>query len=172
MRLIPLSVAAALALTACDAKNVERGAKGVERDARDANYAVVQNEDAAMNAAMAKAKETFPDFVTALRSRNPAHRDFAVKKPYATPGGIDEHMWIDNIREVAGGFEGTIANEPNDTRLVKYGQEVRFTPAEISDWKYVDGDLLVGGFTIRYFFERMSPEEKEALEKEAGFRIR
>lgn len=49
---------------------------------------------------------------------------------------------------------------------------VRFTPTEISDWKYVDGDLLVGGYTIRYFFERMSPEEKAALEKEAGFRVR
>ncbi|MFL5381755.1 MAG: DUF2314 domain-containing protein [Longimicrobiaceae bacterium] len=165
MRLIPLLVVAAAVLAACDAKRVER-------DARDPNYTYVGDEDAAMNAAMARAKATFSDFVTALRSGNPAYRDFAVKKPYATPAGGGEHMWIENIREVAGGFEGTIANDANDTRLVKYGDTVRFTPAEITDWKYVDGDLLVGGYTIRYFVERMSPEEKAALEKEAGFRVR
>jgi len=165
MRLILVSIAAAAALTAC-------GAKGLERDARDPNYTLVQDEDAAMNAAIARAKATFPDFVTALRSGNPAYHDFAVKKPYATPDGGVEHMWIESIREVAGGFEGTIANDANDTRLVEYGQQVRFAPAEVSDWKYVNGDLLVGGYTIRYFVERMSPDEKQALEKEAGFRIR
>lgn len=150
---------------ACDSRNIKR-------DERDPNYARVTDADSAMNAAIAKAKASFPDFVAALRNPKPAYRDFGVKKPYATPGGGEEHMWIEDIKQLDRGFEGTIANDANDTRLVKIGQRVSFSAAEISDWKYVDGDLLVGGFTIRYFVDRMTPEEKMALEKEAGFRIR
>jgi uncharacterized protein YegJ (DUF2314 family) len=41
--------------------------------------------------------------------------------------------------------------------------------SEISDWKFIDGKRLVGGYTIRYFYERMSPKEREDFLKEAGF---
>ena len=146
--------------------------KSIKRDARDSNYARVTDDDGAMNAAIAKAKATFPQFVSALRSQKATFRDFGVKKPYATPSGGYEHMWIDEIKEADGAFEGVIANDAYDTRLVKIGQRVGFSESEISDWKYVDGDALVGGFTIRYFVERMTPEEKRAIEKEAGFQIR
>jgi uncharacterized protein YegJ (DUF2314 family) len=144
----------------------------LKRDARDSNYVRVTDEDAAMNAAIAKAKSTFPEFVAALRSQNPSHRDFGVKKPYATPSGGHEHMWIEEIKEVNDAFEGVIANDANDTLLVKNGQRVRFSGTEISDWKYVDTDFLVGGYTIRYFVDRMTPEEKKALEEQAGFKVR
>lgn len=146
--------------------------QGNERDSRDSHYVHVKSDDAEMNAAIAQAKATFPQFVSALREKKPSCRDFGVKKPYATPSGGQEHMWIDDVAEVDDAFEGTIVNEAYDTIEVRNGQRVRFSAAEISDWKYVDGNVLVGGFTIRYFVNRMSPEEKKALEKEIGCEIR
>jgi uncharacterized protein YegJ (DUF2314 family) len=144
----------------------------ISRDSRDSNYARVTEKDADMNAAIAKAKATFSQFQSALREGKPSCTDFGVKKPYPTPSGGHEHMWIEDVKEVEGGFEGVIANDANDTRVVKNGQKVRFSASEISDWKYVDGGFLVGGYTIRYFTDRMSPEEKRALEKDAGFKIK
>ena len=54
-------------------------------------------------------------------------------------------------------------------REIKIGQKVSLNISEISDWKYIDGKKLVGGYTIRYFYERMSPKEREDFLKEAGF---
>lgn len=144
----------------------------LDRDEKDANYVHVKEDDAAMNAAIARAKATFPQFVAALKSPKPSYRGFGVKKPYATPSGGQEHMWIEDVKESNGAFEGTIANDAYDTLLVKNGQRVRFAADEISDWKYLDNNVLVGGFTIRYFVDRMSQKEKQELEKEAGFQIR
>ena len=152
-------------LPGCDSRDLDR-------DRSDANYVHVKEDDAAMNAAIAQAKATFPRFVSALRSPKPSDRDFGVKKPYATPSGGHEHMWIEDVKESNGAFEGIIANDAYDTLLVKNGQRVRFTADEISDWKYIDNNVLVGGFTIRYFVDRMSEQEKKAMEKEVGFQIR
>ena len=144
----------------------------LDRESLDSNYARVSQSDESMNAAIVKAKTTLPQFIEALHHAKPSYRDFAVKKPYATPNGSEEHMWIANLKESNGVFEGTINNDAYDTRLVKYGDTVRFPIDQISDWKYIDGESLVGGFTIRYFFDRMSPEEKKALEEEGGYKIR
>jgi len=163
--ILPFLIVLLAPLIGCNPKNIDR-------DARDKNFTHVKSEDAEMNAAIAEANATFPKFLSALRDRKPTCRDFGVKKPYATPGGGNEHIWIADINELDGEFEGTISNDAYETKLVKNGQRVRFSASEISDWKYVDADVLVGGFTIRYFVNRMTPEEKDALEKEVGFRIK
>lgn len=121
--------------------------------------------------AIARARATFPEFVQALRRRHPAHPYFSVRRPYATPDGGREHLWIEDVREIAGGFEGTLAVEPDDTRLVTPGQRPRFTVQEISDWLYLEDDRLVGGYTIRYVTDRMTPEDKRRFEQESGFRV-
>jgi uncharacterized protein YegJ (DUF2314 family) len=124
-----------------------------------------------MNAAIEKAKSTVDEFVQAFRAQKPGTKDFYVKKPYRTPSGGIEHMWIDVLEEHQGVLRGRIANEAEETREVKLGQKVSLNTADISDWKYQDGNKLIGGFTIRYFVERMSPTEREAFLKEAGFEL-
>ena len=54
---------------------------------------------------------------------------------------------------------------------MKNGDSVSLNITEISDWKYQDGKKLVGGYTIRYFVDRMSPKEKAEFLKEAGFEL-
>jgi len=78
-------------------------------------------------------------------------------------------MWIKVLEENNGVFNGVVANEAEETREVKMDQKVSLNISEISDWKYIDGKKLVGGYTIRYFYERMSPKEREDFLKEAGF---
>ena len=80
-------------------------------------------------------------------------------------------MWIAVLNEENGVIKGRIANEAEETREVKMGQTVSLKISEISDWKYQDGNKLVGGYTIRYFVERMSPKERQAFLKDAGFEL-
>jgi uncharacterized protein YegJ (DUF2314 family) len=137
----------------------------------DKNFTHVQGDDAAMNAAIEKAKQTSGEFLEAVRHPKPSYSGFSVKKPYpAVPSSV-EHMWISQVREVGDHLEGVVANEAYETKAVKLGDEVSFKLEEISDWKFLDGNRLRGGFTIRYFYDRMSPAEKNAFQRESGFVI-
>ena len=136
-----------------------------------ANYVHVKDDDAAMEAAVNKARETVDQFITAFREQKPGTKNFFVKKPYPTPSGSSEHMWIEVRAEGNGAFNGTIANDAEETQQVKLGQKVLVKTNEISDWKYEDGKKLIGGYTIRYFVDKMSTAEREAFLKESGFEL-
>ncbi len=135
----------------------------------DRNFTHVESSDAAMNAAIATAKATSGKFLEALRNPKPSYRDFFVKKPYAAQDNAQEHMWIGDLCEVDGHLEGTIANEAYETKEVRYGQAVKVKLDEISDWKYLDGNRLIGGYTIRYFYDRMNKEDKSSFLRDVGF---
>jgi uncharacterized protein YegJ (DUF2314 family) len=64
-----------------------------------------------MNAAIEKAKATSGDFINAFHAQSAGTSGFFVKKPYATPDGSVEHMWIEVSGENNGVVEGTIAND-------------------------------------------------------------
>src|SRR5262249_8516065 len=110
-------------------------------------------------------------FLAAFRAQQPGTSEFYVKKPYRTPSGGVEHMWIAVSSEQNGELKGRIANDAEDTREVTMGQPVSLKISEISDWKYQKGKKLIGGFTIRYFVDKMSPKEREAFLKDAGFEL-
>ncbi|MDB6108520.1 MAG: lipoprotein of unknown function [Pedosphaera sp.] len=144
---------------------------GCSRNKEGSNYAQVESEDVAMNAAITKAQATTGDFTRAFHEQKAGTKDFHVKKPYPTPKGGSEHMWIEVLKEHDGVLDGIVANEAEETHAVKLGQKVSLNISEISDWKYLDGRKLVGGYTIRYFFDKMSPKEKKDFIEEAGFEL-
>lgn len=131
----------------------------------------VQAEDQAMSAAIAKAKESSSDFLRAFHAQEPGMEGFYVKKPYATPSQNQEHIWIEVASENNGVISGVIANVAEETREVKLGDVVTLKVSDLSDWRYLKGNKLVGGYTIRYFVDKMSPQEKAAFLKEAGFEL-
>jgi len=131
----------------------------------------VPQEDPAFTEAIAKAKASSGDFLRAFREKPEGARAFFVKKPYPTSTGVMEHMWISVLEETNGTLKGKVANEADETREVKKGETVSLNISEISDWKYTNGKKLVGGYSIRYFFERMTPQEKEDFLKQAGFEM-
>src|SRR6266571_4596437 len=97
---------------------------GCSRSKEGDNYKQVAAEDAAMNAAIAKAKATADDFVRAFHASRPGTKDFFVKKLYPTPSGGQEHVWIEVTEEHAGVLQGIVANEAEETRVVKSEQKV------------------------------------------------
>jgi uncharacterized protein YegJ (DUF2314 family) len=134
-------------------------------------FAHVDRSDAAMNAAIGNAKKTSGQFLRAFRNPKPSYHDFCVKKPYPAKPSRYEHIWITDIREVGDHFEGRVDSNPYETHTVKYGQRVSVKLAEISDWKYLDGNRLVGGYTVRYFYDRMNTREKKSFLNQMGYVI-
>jgi uncharacterized protein YegJ (DUF2314 family) len=144
---------------------------GCSKNQEGGNYTSVSKDDRAMNDAIAKAKATSGEFIKAFHEQKGDASDFYVKKPYPTPTGGQEHMWIEVSSETNGLLTGRVANDAEDTREVKMGQQVNLKIEEISDWRYQVGKKLMGGYTIRYFVEKMSPKEREEFLKENNLEL-
>src|SRR5438128_12403160 len=87
-------------------------------------YSHVSDSDADMNAAIQKAKATSGEFVRAFHEHNQGVTDFAVKEPYPTPNGEQEHIWIQVLEEKNGAITGLVANDAEDRNEAKFGQTV------------------------------------------------
>ena len=124
---------------------------------------VRSTDDPVLARAVQKARDTHMEFASALTNPKPSYRDFAIKKGFAAPGGGLEHMWLAEVRFENGEYRGVINNEPVDTMAVKLGDVVSVKPEELSDWMYIDGRQLVGGYTIRVLFSQASPEQQAEL---------
>src|SRR6187401_3000188 len=97
----------------------------------------VADDDPRMNAAIAKARSTVDGFIAALKSPEPNQSEFSVKVAF-TDGRKIEHMWLSPVTYDGANFQGTVNNEPEMVKTVKLGQSVAVTPAEITDWMYIE----------------------------------
>ncbi len=131
----------------------------------------VTAEDTSMNSAIAKAKQTIEEFDDALKSNNSSYTDFAVKKRYKTSDNGGEHMWIAGIILVNGNYKGFVNNDAETTTEVKYGDTVIVRKDEITDWMYLDKNILRGGYTIREVRNQLNKEDKIKMDKDLGFKI-
>lgn len=131
----------------------------------------VTAENTSMNLAISKAKKTIGEFERALKSNNPSYSDFAIKKRYKTSDGGGEHMWIAGITFINGGYKGFIHNDAEATTEVKYGDTVFVQRDEITDWMYLDNNVLKGGYTIREIRNQMTKEDRTRMDQELGFKI-
>jgi uncharacterized protein YegJ (DUF2314 family) len=80
-------------------------------------------------------------------------------------------MWVEVLSMQNDVMTGRVANEAQETTEVKLGDLVKVRLSEISDWKYNNGRKLVGGYTIRYFIERMTPAQRAEFLKSADFEL-
>jgi uncharacterized protein YegJ (DUF2314 family) len=135
------------------------------------DYVRSKDDDATMDRAVKKARETQKTFVAALQNPKPTHRGFAVKKGFPTPGGGEEHIWIGQPKWDGKQFRGTIDNEPVDTKAVKLGDTVTVKPEELSDWMYLDGKKVIGGYTLRVLHFQSTPEEQRKFTAETGMEV-
>ena len=131
----------------------------------------VTKEDFLMNSAIAKAKSTIDEFDQALKSNNSRYTDFAVKKRYKTSDGGGEHMWIAEIVLTDRSYKGFVNNDAEKTTEVKYGDTVLVRRDEITDWMYIDSNVLRGGYTIRVVRNRLSKDQRAKMDKNLGFKI-
>ena len=52
-----------------------------------------------------------------------------------------------------------------------FGDRIPLSQNDMVDWMIVQDGKLIGGFTIRVAFSRMTPAEKEFFLNEAGYSI-
>ena len=102
-------------------------------------------DETAMNAAIERARKEVDQFLKVLAANDAD--SFSVKAPITDKNGT-EHFWITDVRYANGEFAGKIGNDPGIVENVKMGQDWKIKKSEISDWMFVRGEKIHGGYTI------------------------
>ena len=110
----------------------------------------VSNDDAEMNAAIAKARAALPDFWRVFEKRGQGETNFALKVRITDKEGV-EHFWAVDIERKDGKIFGTINNDPDIVQNVKFGDRITVNDADISDWLYLRNGKMVGNYTCGCF---------------------
>ena len=106
----------------------------------------IKDDDPRMIAAVGEARDRWPEFVAAFEGRRPSQA-FSVKVRIAE-GYAAEFMWV-SVSALEGDYlYGRLDNEPVGLRNVRLGSRVRARVDGLSDWTYLEGESLRGGFTI------------------------
>jgi uncharacterized protein YegJ (DUF2314 family) len=133
-------------------------------------YMQVADDDKAMERAVEHAQRSLGFFMAALRANKPGDSTFQIKKGFVD-GNKCEHLWINSVTYDGKIFHGRINNRPLEVKNVHLGQRVTVTPRDVSDWMFLKNGKLMGGYTTRVLYARLSPEDKAQFDKEAEFKI-
>jgi uncharacterized protein YegJ (DUF2314 family) len=125
----------------------------------------VSEADPEMEAAIAKARETLPQFWAAFENPKNKESDFCLKVEISDRNGV-EHFWMNEIERKTGKIFGSINNDPNVVQSVKLGQRMEIPEDKISDWLFYREDKMVGNFTLRVLLKKMPREEAEFYQKQ------
>lgn len=113
-----------------------------------------------MDAAIARARRETDAFLKVLAARDAD--SFSVKAPITDKNGT-EHFWITDVTFENGVFTGRVGNEPGIVRNVSMGQEWKIKKEEISDWMFMRGDRIHGGYTIDPLLGGLEKEKADAM---------
>lgn len=130
----------------------------------------VPDEDKAVNKAIQDSRKTVGTFIAALQSPKQGQEKFSVKKPFRE-GKMVEHIWLTNITYDGSLFHGQVGNDPVDVKNIKLGDNVTVPSKEISDWMFGDKGKLVGGYTIRVLYNRLSAADKEQFKQQFELKL-
>lgn len=123
------------------------------------------DQDAAMNAAIADARRSYPQFLTQFNAAPPreASQSYMLKLGLPTPDGGHEHIWVSNLRRERGQLVGDLANEPAGLPGRHLGSRVEVDDALVSDWAIITNDGMYGSFTTRVMLPFIDPSEAASL---------
>jgi uncharacterized protein YegJ (DUF2314 family) len=125
----------------------------------------VSSRDADMEKAIATARQTLPELFKAIKE---GVDTYCVKVPITDSNGT-EHFWLSKVRYADGKFTGTIDNDPDIVKCVKFGQEYTIKQSDISDWLYRRKGKVTGNFTLKVLFPKMKPAEVAEAKKAMGW---
>ena len=120
----------------------------------------VPSGDAEMAAAIAKARESLPDFWEAWAAPPQGTEGFSLKVRITDANG-SEHFWTNTIERKDGHIFANIGNEPDTVQSVVAGQRIEIAEADISDWMYWHNGKIVGNETLRVLLKYMSKEDAD-----------
>lgn len=147
----PLLLAASLLLSA--AQSTPALAQNPDADPTIAFEA----DDPVMDAAIAEAQRTLPEFLAVLADPPAGAGEFVIKFPL---GGW-EHIWVDNLRVRGDRILGNLANAPEQEGH-RLGDDVSVPLAEVTDWAYRAPDGVMQGHRTTRVLLQQVPEEAAA----------
>jgi uncharacterized protein YegJ (DUF2314 family) len=124
----------------------------------------VEDNDPEMVAAIAKARDTLPQFWQVFDKPERGESGFSVKVKITDKKGT-EHFWATDIERRDGKIWGAINNDPNIVASVKLGDRIEIPEADISDWLYMRDRKMVGNRTLIPLLKTMPPKEAEAYRR-------
>ncbi|MDY3563572.1 DUF2314 domain-containing protein [Gemmata sp. JC673] len=125
------------------------------------NILWLDGSDPEMATAVSVAQRAFDQYREALERAARAVEDCGVKVffPSRHAPTTGEHMWVNEVTFGPDGMTGTLCNDPGWLRGLACGDRVPFTIDRVSDWFYVSGGVLHGGFTLKVLFRQYTPEQ-------------
>ena len=128
------------------------------------------NSDEAMNAAVADARRTYPQFLSAFRADSAANQaNYMVKVGLPTSGeGAPysiEHIWVDHLHFEGGVLVGALANEPDYLPGMTRGSRIEIETARISDWSIVRSEGMYGNFTTRVMLHDVPADQAAEIRR-------
>ncbi|HEY4256149.1 MAG TPA: DUF2314 domain-containing protein [Candidatus Udaeobacter sp.] len=136
----------------------------------DPGYAQVSDNDKQMDRAVENAQRTLGFFIAALKAKQGGDTVFEIKKGFID-GDKVEHLWMKRITYDGKNFHGEIDNRPREVNNVHLGQRFTVAPEAVSDWMFLKDGKLIGGYTTRVLYARLSPEDKAEFDRHAEFKI-
>jgi len=144
------------------------GCQGPHPD--DLTFREVPDDDEAMNAAMAKARETIGDFLSRLQNPETSKENLSLKASFEEDGQI-EHLWLNTITYEDDIFTGTLGNNPVYVQGLTLGQRVSIPLERVSDWMDIEDGRLIGGYTIQVLRDKLPPKERLAFDEGLGLLV-
>ena len=125
------------------------------------------DEDPKMNAAIAEARKTLPQFLNyAFANGNKAASNTSLKVAFPTKTNGAEIIWVEALqRKTASSFQGQLANAPNWLPGKTRGSSVSFTTDQIRDWNVVDPSTgkLFGNYTTRVMLPHLAADQRRQI---------
>ena len=138
----------------------------------------VPNGDPAMDAAMKRARAGTEDFLAKLANPPKGTSNYAVKVAILDEGDSyivgnnprdAEFFWLVDIQPNGDdGFTAKLANQPEQVKNVKAGQQISFKKGQIFDWSYMDNGKLKGNYSACAILISGAPEDLHQFETTYG----
>lgn len=106
----------------------------------------VASDDERMAAAIAEARQRWPEFVEAFESRCAPDSGYGIKAPFEQGDRI-EHLWIEVDRADSISATGKVVSRPIALARPRHGDEVTVKADQITDWAFQDGEKTGGSFS-------------------------
>ena len=136
--------------------------------ARRDEVATVRSDNAAMNAAMARARAELDAFLGIAEAPLADTRDFSVKIRLPITADSNEYIWIRAFARDGSKFVGTVASTPRNFTNLAHGDRLAFERKDIVDWSYRKGEQTKGNYTACALLQQEAPQQREAFRKRYG----
>jgi uncharacterized protein YegJ (DUF2314 family) len=159
----------------CNSKNNQQANTNplVRANSKDSAEMIsgVDADDIKMNMAMSTAKATYNSFLQKFIDSCNGCEDFMVKMRFSDGDANVEHMWLSELKMKGNKLIGELVGTPEVIARLHPGDFIEVNKDSLSDWYYVQNGKMVGGYTIRYFYNKMSKEEQLKMEQDMGVEI-